>query len=155
MQGFAMIEVLLAVVVLAIGLLAGSRMQMLGLSFSQGAMTRSYATMAANDIADRMRLNRDGVLAGAYDNADTDNLPNDPNCLNVGCNVADLAATDLYIWGRHFRKSDAGDHTTLLPPTAVGTITELNGVRNVRIQWNDLIQGAEEARFVEISVTIQ
>jgi len=33
-QGFSLIEVLLAVVVLAIGLLAGSRMQMLGTIFS-------------------------------------------------------------------------------------------------------------------------
>ena len=63
MDGIAMIEVLLAVVVLAIGLLASSRMQLLGLSFSQGALTRSYATMAANDIIDRMRLNIPGVEA--------------------------------------------------------------------------------------------
>jgi len=111
MEGFAMIEVLLAVVVLAIGLLASSRMQMLGLSF--------------------------------------------PNCLNVGCNPAELAATDLFIWGRHFRKGDAEDHSTLLPPNAVGTITRDGDVHKVKISWQDLVQGDEEDRFVEISVTIQ
>ena len=155
MDGIAMIEVLLAVVVLAIGLLASSRMQLLGLSFSQGALTRSYATMAANDIIDRMRLNIPGVDANAYDAASTDALPGDPNCLNVGCNPAELAATDLFIWGRHFRKGDAVDHSTLLPPNAVGTITRDADVHKVKISWQDLVQGDEEDRFVEISVTIQ
>ena len=150
-----MIEVLLAVVVLAIGLLAGSRMQLLGLSYSQGALTRSYATMAANDIIDRMRLNTDGVKAGYYDNANTDSLPGDPNCLNTGCDASQLADTDLYVWGRHFRKSDAEDAATLLPPGAVGTITQVAGVRRVRVEWNDLVQGNEENRFIEINVTIQ
>ena len=74
-DGFAMIEVLLAVVVLAIGLLAGSKMQLLGLNATQGAMMRSHATMAVNDIIDRMRINPDGVMAGEYDGASTDSPP--------------------------------------------------------------------------------
>ena len=70
-QGFSLIEVLLAVVVLAIGLLAGSRMQMLGLNYTQGGMIRSHATLAANDILDRIRLNREHAIDNsAYDGFD-------------------------------------------------------------------------------------
>ncbi len=64
-----MIEVLLAVVILAIGLMAGSKMQMLGMNYTQGAQFRTNATMAANDIIDRMRVNPDAVANGDYDGA--------------------------------------------------------------------------------------
>ena len=156
-EGFAMIEVLLAVVILAIGLLAGSRMQMLGLSFSQGALTRSYATMAANDIIDRMQLNAAGVAAGNYDTVSTNQLPGNPNCIDtaIGCDAQELAQTDLFMWGRHFRQSDAPTASTLLPPDAVGSITEDGGRRLVRIAWQDVVEGETDDRFVEISVAIR
>ena len=83
-DGFAMIEVLIAIVVLAIGLLAGSRMQILGLNYTQAATSRSFATMAATDILDRMRLNPDGLAS--YHGYDTDNgAPGDQNCSNTAC----------------------------------------------------------------------
>lgn len=155
-SGFALIEVLLAVVVLAIGLLAGSRMQILGLNFTQGALSRSHAAMAANDIIDRMRLNVPGVLNNDYDGVDTRTLPNNPNCLNAGCTSAQLAQTDIFMWGSYFGLGDGTGTSVQLPPDSFGLITgpDANGVMTVRIEWNDLIQGTEENRNVEIDVVI-
>ena len=138
-----MIEVLLAVVILAIGLLAGSRMQILGLNYTQAATTRSYATMAANDILDRMRLNPSATATyNGFNSSGT--IPANQNCGNNGCDAAQLADQDLRIWARYFRAGDATDATTLLPPNAVGTITDQgNGVMNVTITWKDFIDGGE------------
>jgi len=122
--GFAMIEVLLAVVILAIGLLAGSRMQILGLNYTQAATTRSYATMAANDIIDRMRLNPEAVdTYTGFDSALA--VPPDQNCGTNGCNGASGTITD------------ASDD-----------------VVDVTITWNDFIKGSTSAQSVTISAVI-
>ncbi len=156
-----MIEVLLAVVVLAIGLLAGSRMQILGLNYTQGALTRTHATMAAYDIIDRMRLNSTGVLSSDYDGADTDNLPAAPTCAVEGCTSSQLAAADILMWGSYFGKGNANNASsigasTLLPPGAKGSITgpDANGVTTVAISWRDLIHGNEEDRIVSVDFVV-
>ena len=148
-DGFAMIEVLIAIVVLAIGLLAGSRMQILGLNYTQAATSRSFATMAATDILDRIRLNPDGLTS--YHGYDTGNgAPGDQNCGNNACDPVQRANQDLRMWARYFREGDATDASTLLPPGAVGTIA-LNGAATViTITWDDFIRG--EARPQTISI---
>ena len=154
-EGFAMIEVLLAVVILAIGLLAGSRMQILGLNFTQSAMMRSYATMAANDIIDRMKLNPTGVSNGAYDNVSTAALLPDPACIVAGCTPDTLAVHDVRVWARFFAEGDGTDTSTLLPG-AVGTISDpdvATGVRTVSITWSDFVDGEEDDKR-NISVDI-
>ena len=148
-----MIEVLLAIVVLAIGLLAGSRMQILGLNYTQGAMTTSYATMAASDILDRMRLNPDGM--STYDGFTTENnAPGAQNCEANGCDAVQRANEDLRIWSRYFRGADAGNTSTLMPPGAVGKIDVVSGVTQVKISWSDLISGKNDAQEITIGAEL-
>ena len=139
-----MIEVLLAIVILAIGLLAGSRMQILGLNYTQGASTRSYATMAANDILDRMRLNPGGEAT--YNGfITTGTVPADQGCAANQCTAVQRANQDLREWARYFRLGDATGTSTLLPPGATGAIN-VAGVRTtVTITWKDFIAGSETA----------
>jgi len=59
--GFSLMEVLVALLVLAIGLLGLAALQAQGLRFNQDAYIRSQATSLAYDIIDRMRTNRDLV----------------------------------------------------------------------------------------------
>ena len=154
-EGFAMIEVLLAVVILAIGLLAGSRMQILGLNYTQAANTRSYATMAANDIIDRMRINSDARATYDGFNSAT-NVPPAQTCAANGCNAAELANQDLQVWARYFRAGDAINASTLMPPGAVGII-QLNattGVMNVTITWTDFIRGNTAPQTITIGAVI-
>lgn len=154
-DGFAMIEVLLAIVILAIGLLAGSRMQILGLNYTQGATTRSYATMAANDILDRMRINPGGI--DTYDGFDTTGaIPADQQCTVNICDATQRANQDLRTWARYFRKGDATTASTLLPPDASGTI-ELDAaglMTMVTISWTELIRGEEEDQSVAIGAVL-
>lgn len=96
-HGFTLLEVLIAVVILSIGLLGVAGLQAFGLRNNQDAYVRSQAAILAMDIAERMRANRAGVLAGAYDlGAAAQNA----NCNNaaVGCTPAELAGHDLYQW---------------------------------------------------------
>lgn len=67
--GFTLLEVLIALLVLAIGLLGLAALQTTGLRSNQMATQRTHATQLAYEIADRMRAN----LAGSY-TADKDNV---------------------------------------------------------------------------------
>jgi type IV pilus assembly protein PilV len=58
MRGVTLIEVLVTMVIVAIGLLGLAGMQMRGLSIQKDAHGRSIATQLALDLADRMRANR-------------------------------------------------------------------------------------------------
>ena len=66
-RGFTMIEVLIAVLVLAIGLLGMAHMQASGMRSTHGAYLRTQATFLAGDILDSMRANVTPARAGSYD----------------------------------------------------------------------------------------
>lgn len=57
--GFSLIEVLIALVVLAVGLLGVAMMQMMSLRFTQSANHRTMATNLAYELIDLARSNRD------------------------------------------------------------------------------------------------
>lgn len=66
-RGFSMIEVLIALVVLAIGLLGFALLQTMNLRYTQSANYRTQATNLAYDLLDQMRANR--LSAAQYSNA--------------------------------------------------------------------------------------
>ena len=65
-RGIALMEALVAILLLSIGALAYAGLQMKGLSASSSAMWRSKASILGYEMADRMRANRAGAVAGAY-----------------------------------------------------------------------------------------
>lgn len=66
-SGSTLLEVLIALVVITVGLLGLLSMQVYSLKGNQSAYLRSQATSLAYELVDAMRADRDGALAGAYD----------------------------------------------------------------------------------------
>jgi type IV pilus assembly protein PilV len=66
-QGFTLIEVLVALVIISVGLIGLAALQTGGLRNNNSAMIRSQAVLAAEDILDRMRANRTDALGEDYD----------------------------------------------------------------------------------------
>lgn len=117
--GFTLIEILVTVIVLAIGLLGLAGLQATSLSFNSTAYQRSQATNLAYDIADRMRANVMAARAGAYN-------------VNFGFGApagANLAATDLRQWRQALMNA--------LPGPGTGSITQNGNVFTISIQWDD------------------
>jgi type IV pilus assembly protein PilV len=119
-RGAGLIEVLVAVLVMAIGLLGVAAMQASALRNSQSALERSQAVVQTYTILDAMRANRPAALAGAYSIGMTCGVPA----------AGTLAQTDLSQW-------IAGLKSTL-NPSACGSITRSAGdVFIVTVRWND------------------
>lgn len=92
-QGFTLVEVLVAIVVLSIGLLGLAGLQATGLRNNHSAYLRTQATLQAYDIIDRMRANVLGQSA-YY------STPTGKNCegASANCSPADLADYDRSQW---------------------------------------------------------
>lgn len=118
-RGAGLIEVLVAVLVMAIGLLGIAAMQASALRNSQGALERSQAVVQTYAILDAMRANRSAALAGAYNIGMTCALPT----------AGTLVQTDLNLWIGALRQT--------LNPTACGSIARDGDVFVVTVRWND------------------
>ena len=104
-QGFTLLEVLIAVVILAVGLLGTAALSLNSLQTSQGASLRSQASAMAADFAERLRTNRDYAISAAAANtayalASGAGAPTNPTCASssAGCDGQGQAQRDMYEW---------------------------------------------------------
>jgi len=101
--GFTLVEVLVAVVVLAVGLLGMAGLQVLALKGNQSSLQRSLALLLISDIAERMRANASAARNGTYKLSPANPglappLPT-PDCRSAAaCSSAQLASFDLAEW---------------------------------------------------------
>ncbi len=118
MQGFTLLEVLVAIVVLSIGLLGLAGLMVSSLKNSHSAYQRTQVTWLAYDALDRMRANRQVALAQGYNLA-----------LGAAPGGSGLAATDLSEWDTALSGTlPEGDGSILVRADRTVTII---------VQWND------------------
>ncbi|WP_070990122.1 type IV pilus modification protein PilV [Halofilum ochraceum] len=117
-RGLTLIEVLVAVLVIAIGLLGYAGLQATSLRYNHGAYTSTQATTLAVDIADRMRANPNAARDGAYD------LGFDDDTSSGGGTVA---ANDLHDWRTTL--------TDLLPEGTSAVDVDNDGNARIDICW--------------------
>jgi type IV pilus assembly protein PilV len=115
--GFTLIEVLVAVVIFAVGLLGLAGLQATGLKLNHSSMLRSQATLLGYDVLDAMRANRDTSAAYAIDM--DDGRYSDP---------AAQAQRDVNSW--------LSSLETLLPE-GDGSIALAGGRATITVQWDD------------------
>ena len=95
--GFTMVEVLVALVVLAIGLLGIAALYLNSLQSGRTAIYRTQAVNLAADLADRIRANR--TAQAAYGTLFADAEVQVAGCYTTGgCIDTDLASSDLALW---------------------------------------------------------
>jgi type IV pilus assembly protein PilV len=117
-QGFTLLEVLVAVLVLSFGLLGIAGLLLASIQNNSVSTQRTAATFLAQDMADRIRSNinatkifdKDGVIQPAF-YLSTDVAVNN-NCFGAGSTgCADpktVAARDLFIWRQQIQQSLPG-----------------------------------------------
>lgn len=154
-QGFNLIEVLITLVVLAVGLLGLAMLQNLGLRLGHQSYERTQATILIYDIVDRMRANPAGVTAGNYIIGLTDTPPSaGTDCGSVACTTpAAMAAYDLNQWLSNITGTATTPNPGITRPTLVGGQAEISrvgavlagggAVYDVSIRWLEQRQGVD------------
>ena len=146
--GFTLLEVMIAVFVLAIGLLGIAALQMTGVKNNHTASMRTQATQLSYNLADRIRANIEGLENGAY-------TVNAAPGVNFNCGIASLGRTsfpgggdtctanemaeaDLDYWFTAANKAlplvtgvDNTDITCLPAPCSPGSMV------TIKITWNE------------------
>ena len=84
-DGFTLLEVLIALVVLSVGFLGMGALQLSGLRGSQGAYLRGQGTVVANQLAERMHANSSGAVSEYYDLSKRTDAPIDSS--GIDCEV--------------------------------------------------------------------
>ncbi|KZZ56205.1 hypothetical protein A3762_11320 [Oleiphilus sp. HI0125] len=129
-QGLSMIEIMVAMLILAVGLLGMASMQVRAVQDTSNSSYRGVALYYANDMADRMRANSEGVDNGDYGDGTGGSAK--ANCLNTtGCSSADMATNDRFEWQANLARS---------LPAGQGSIALNGSVYTVRVQWTDRVE---------------
>ena len=153
--GFSMIELLVAVLVLGIGVLGVTALQMVSLQNNREALLRAEAVQLAYDMMDRIRANPVGTPLGdpygGLDLADTPPASND--CHAGNCTSDNMVDFDQAVWKCSLGGfNDDANCTDLrdagvLPPAADqpglpdgdGSIVVdgVTGIITIRVEWTD------------------
>jgi len=136
-RGFSIVEVLVALVVLATGMLGIASLYVTTLRASGSAISRMQAVNLASDLGDRIRANR--TAAEAYEGAAAD--PADAGaCLGTtaDCTPAEIAAQDLLLWGQQIAATMPSGATG-----TVGVVPQAGGIAAYEIQivWTEPGEG--------------
>lgn len=128
-SGASLLEVLVSVLILAIGLLGIAALQSITLKNTQSSSERTAAIIQSYAIFDMMRANRDAARAGTYNQGLLCDAPANP--------AASRVAGDLDRWIAQLKQS-MGD-------SACGSIDCGAVTCSVTVQWDDSRASAGDA----------
>ncbi len=137
-QGFTLVEVLIALIILSVGMLGIAGLYVHSMQAGRTSLFRHNAVTLAGDIADRIRANPRAV--GAYALAGANN-----NCVDGGinCTPAQMAANDIFLWDLQA--------TDTLPTGTVAVVFDnapLPPTYQITVSWN------EPGQLMTYSITI-
>ena len=126
-SGFSLVEVLITLVIVAIGLMGFASMMLNSMKNNRISMQRSMATLYAYDIIDCMRANRGNVVSDYQ--TDFDDAPE--------TTPTTVAEGDIKIWK---------DALSSLLPSGEGKISFPSGnTVRVEIKWTETINAGDDA----------
>ncbi len=123
-SGFTLLEILVAMLILAMGLLGLAGLLASSMRNNLSAGHRTQATWMAYDIIDRLRTNRTSAIAGAYATA-----LGDPAACTTAVPGGSIQEQDIAAWKNQI---------ACVLPEGDGSIAVTGAARaTVVIQWND------------------
>ena len=149
--GFSIIELLIAVLVMAVGILGIAGLQVVSLQQNRSALFRAEATQMANDIMDRIRANPAAIYAPVLIDAIPVSTARD--CKTNSCTPVQMAGYDIASWKCALNPQDAdGDTYTICGtlqitktsdmsssslPQGAGSVTLTATTYEITVRWVD------------------
>ncbi|CAK0751786.1 type IV pilus assembly protein PilV [Gammaproteobacteria bacterium] len=132
-NGFTLLEVLIAMVVLSVGLLAMASLQIMAWRSNLGALLRSQATNLSYFIIDSMRVNQQAAINGNYNNTLTPLPTCNASADNPLALTGTIAEQDVAAWRNMLA-------CTL--PQGTGSVTVNGNTVTITVQWNTSHDGS-------------
>jgi type IV pilus assembly protein PilV len=164
-QGFSLIEVMVAVLVIAVGLLGIAKMQALAISNTGNSRVRALAALEADSLASAMQADR-GYWAvqptaaapltvnfsGTEITAASDStLTTLPACTGgANCTVAQMAAYDFQTWLTAMNNvipNETGSISCAIPPATAGIPTP-PVTCSITVSWTENLVNSNSAETV-------
>lgn len=139
-RGMSLIEILVALLVFSLGIMSITKLQVSAKLANYDATQRMTATLLANDIIERMRINYNGLSSyvNATLGAGTTTTPaTSCNSAAAICTSAQMATLDLYEWDMALAgasETSSGNKTGgLVSPTGCITSSVAGGTGNYTV----------------------
>jgi len=143
-QAFTLIEVLISVLILSVGLLGASGLQLRGLDANRNAFFRTEATYLASDIADRIQVNKTTTYS---DVALTTTPAVVTDCTANNCSPTQMAAYDTAQWLCSINSINATNDSTYtacsnlnivgILPSGKASMVKNGNEYAITVQWSD------------------
>jgi len=130
-KGFTLLEVMVAMVIFAVGMLGLAGIQALSLEGSHSSYSRSQAVLLAYEMVDRMKANS-SAGANYISTAATAVAQPATLCDGATCGAAQMASFDLWQWKQAIQNSLLSGKGSVASAT-VGTITTYT----ISVHWDE------------------
>jgi len=135
-RGVALIEVLVSFLILAVGLVGFSALQVGAMKATQSSLQRTDAAFLANYILEAMRANK-GSAVGTSPAASPYTLSNSRAPAFTGPEAGTLAGADLIAWFAALQTALGSAGTTCVDITCTDSASTTPGMCTVNIRWDD------------------
>ncbi|MCZ6797094.1 MAG: type IV pilus modification protein PilV [Gammaproteobacteria bacterium] len=127
-RGDTMIEVLVTVLILAVGVLGVAAMQVTTLKNLNSSYSTGIAAIVTDDFVERMRANGAAALADTYIHSAAPTGTTD--CVGSVCDATQMASYDMESWWASLAAA---------LPLATGQVTRVGGTNTfiVTVRWDD------------------
>jgi type IV pilus assembly protein PilV len=152
--GFTLVELMVAVVVLAIGLLGIAKMSLGTVQANGSAFMRTQATQLIQQVVDDMRSNQPAAVAGNYNIALGANPGASPPCVTGACSAQQIATFDLARWFTQLgAQLPGGQGSVNVVQAANPTTGSFENTATVIINWDDTVAQRSYANGSAVSGT--
>ncbi len=139
MRGLSLVEVMVALVVMAVGMLGIAGLYVTTLQAKTTSLSRMKAVNFAYDLADRIRAN---PTAGASYVLASNGTTTTTNCSSANCTPAQIAAADLDQWHAAVTSASSG-----LPGTVTRSVSRTAATATtpemytIQLNWSEMNSG--------------
>lgn len=153
LRGFALIESLIAIVVMALGILGIVGVQMRTLTDTSTTVRRAQAIRLIEDLGERMKVNPNALVnINAYVTTFSD-TPSVVSC-STGCSHSQLAAYDLAIWKKAVRDNlPTGKAAIFIPPAEASLPAGQGRQLGIMLAWRENERDTSAAYKDDIDAT--
>lgn len=143
-DGFSLIEVLIAFVILVVGLLGATTLIIRSSQVNVNAYETEQVAMLANTMVEKIRANPDGIDSYINKSLSTATC----NGKNIECGFAERAGVDNAYFRGQFEKLKIDDADWTLKGSNSSTLTGADGkLYQLEITWGDNTNGVSDKSY--------